>query len=283
MATFTNQASLTYNNTVINSNIVTGELLDVLSATKTAVSNIYTRDDEITYAVSISNTGTAPFTNLTISDNLGAYLFNGSTVYPLSYSGNAVLYYVNGVLQADPTVTPGPPLTVTGITVPPGGNALIIYTVKTNEFAPLAEGSTIVNTASVSGDNLTTPIEATETITAENGADLAITKSISPVPVADNETLTYTFTIQNFGNTEATATDDITLTDTFNPILTNLAVTFNGIPWAEPTNYTYDEATGLFRTATGQITVPAATYTTNADGSVTVTPGVSTLTVSGTV
>ena len=37
MAVFTNQATLTYNGNVINSNITTGEILEVLSATKTAV------------------------------------------------------------------------------------------------------------------------------------------------------------------------------------------------------------------------------------------------------
>ena len=37
MATFTNQATLTYNGGTASSNITTGELLEVLTATKTAV------------------------------------------------------------------------------------------------------------------------------------------------------------------------------------------------------------------------------------------------------
>ncbi|MBE7023971.1 MAG: hypothetical protein E7412_05835 [Ruminococcaceae bacterium] len=283
MATFTNQATLTFNDTVINSNIVTGELLDVLSATKTAVSDTYLRGDTITYAVSISNTGSAPFTGLTVTDNLGAYTFGANTLYPLTFVDGALLYYVNGVLQPEPTVAAGSPLVITGINVPAGGNALIVYTVTANEFAPIAQNGTIANTATVSGGGLATPIEATETVTAANSADLSITKAISPVPVSDNETLTYTFTIQNNGNTPVVAIDDVVLTDIFDPILTDLAVVFNGTTWTEPLNYTYNDATGLFRTVEGQITVPAATYTTNPDGSITVTPGVSTLTVSGTV
>ncbi len=283
MATFTNQATLTFNDTVINSNIVTGELLDVLSATKTAVSDTYLRGDTITYAVSISNTGSVPFTGLTVTDNLGAYTFGANTLYPLNFVDGALLYYVNGVLQPEPTVAAGPPLVITGINVPAGGNALIVYTVTANEFAPIAQNGTIANTATVSGGGLATPIEATETVTAANSADLSITKAISPVPVSDNETLTYTFTIQNNGNTPVVAIDDVVLTDIFDPILTDLAVVFNGTTWTEPLNYTYNDATGLFRTVEGQITVPAATYTTNPDGSITVTPGVSTLTVSGTV
>lgn len=283
MATFTNQASLTFNDTIINSNIVTGELLDVLSATKTAVNNTYQRNDEVTYAVSISNTGTVPFTNLTLTDNLGAYTSGAITVYPLTYVDGAILYYVNGVLQAEPTAVAGPPLVISGINVPAGGNALVVYTTRTNEFTPSALNSSVINTVTITGGGLTTPIEATETITAAQGADLAITKAISPVPVADNDTLTYTFTIQNFGNTEATATDNIVLTDNFDPILTNLSVASNGVTWTEPTNYTYDETTGLFTTNPGEITVPAATYTVNPDGTITVTPGVTIITVSGTV
>ena len=37
MAQFTNQAQLSYNNSVANSNVGVGEILEVLSATKTAL------------------------------------------------------------------------------------------------------------------------------------------------------------------------------------------------------------------------------------------------------
>ena len=49
-------------------------------------------------------------------------------------------------------------------------------------------------------------------------------------------------------------------------------------------NYTYNEATGLFATLAGQITVPAATYTQDpTPGAYSVTPGISTLVVTGTI
>ena len=74
------------------------------------------------------------------------------------------------------------------------------------------------------------------------------------------------------------------MTDTFDPILSNLTVALNGTPWTEGTEYTYDETTGLFATLPGGITVPAATYTQDADtGAWIVTPGVTTLVVTGTV
>ena len=74
------------------------------------------------------------------------------------------------------------------------------------------------------------------------------------------------------------------MTDIFDPILTDLAVTFNGAVWTEPTNYTYDESTGTFVTVPGQITVPAATFTQDpVTGVYTTVPGVSVLTVEGTI
>ena len=73
MVTFTNQATLSYNGTVINSNITTGELRRVLTVTKTAVIDTYTQDSQVTYVVSIVNTGTAAVTDLTITDHWPAF------------------------------------------------------------------------------------------------------------------------------------------------------------------------------------------------------------------
>ena len=48
--------------------------------------------------------------------------------------------------------------------------------------------------------------------------------------------------------------------------------------------YTYDQATGTFVTVPGVITVPAATFVRDtATGAWTVTPGVTRLTVTGTL
>ena len=53
MASFTNMATLSYNGSQINSNVVTGELQDALTITKTAVSGGYRPGDTVTYVVSI--------------------------------------------------------------------------------------------------------------------------------------------------------------------------------------------------------------------------------------
>ena len=64
MAIFTNQATLVYNGGSANSNIAVGEILEVLSADKTAVSGTYTPGELVTYVITIRNTGTGVFTGL---------------------------------------------------------------------------------------------------------------------------------------------------------------------------------------------------------------------------
>ncbi len=284
MAQFTNQAQLAYNDSVISSNIAVGEILEVLSATKTAVGDSYGADSNVTYVISIVNSGTAPYTSLTVTDNLGAYAFGTSSLVPLTYNDGTVNYYINGVLQPSPGVdSSGISLVFSPVSVPAGGNATIIYEVSTNRFAPLEAGSEITNSVTVSGSGIT-PITAVETVTAASDPELSVAKSISPVPVAENGTLTYTFLIQNTGNSPATADDLAVITDTFDPTLSDLTVTFNGETWTEPADYTYDETSGVFSSTAGLITVPAATFTQDPTTGVWVTtPGVSTLIITGTV
>lgn len=284
MAIFTNQATLSYNNTTTTSNIVTGEIVEVLNAAKNALDQEYRFDDTVTYVISITNSGNLPFNNLTITDNLGSYAVGTITRVPLTYVEGTVAYYINGILQNDPMVTSESPLTITGISVPANGNVLVLYVARVNEFAPLAAGSTITNTATIDGSSLTNPITVSETITVASAAQLSITKSISPETITENGQLTYTFVIQNTGNTAAVATDNVTVTDLFNPILENITVTLNGTTLTEGVQYTYNEATGLFQTVAGVITVPAASFTMDpATGQWNIVPGATVLTVTGTI
>ena len=219
MARFTNQAQLRYGNEITNSNIAVGEITEVLSATKTAVRDTYGQNENVTYVISIVNSGTTAFTGIT----------------------------------------------------------------EVNSYAPLAAEASITNTATIAGAGVT-PVTVNETVNAASGPLLTITKSVSPVPVTENGTLTYTFLIQNLGNTAADAATGVVITDTFNPVLENLTVNFNGTAWAEGTNYTYDTTTGLFTGTAGGITVRAASYTQDpVTGAWGINPGVSTLVISGTV
>lgn len=282
MATFYNQATLSFGGTLTNSNVTEGEVVEILTATKTAVSESYGTSDGIAYAISIVNSGATPLMDITVTDDLGAFTFGALSLTPLDYIDGTVRYYQNGTLQAAPTVTEGPPLTISGISIPAGGNALIIYEARVNAFADMQAGSVITNAAVVSSGACESVLSAEVPVRAET--QLTISKSVSPEEVTCGGEITYTFIIQNMGNTAAVATDDVIVTDTFNPILNPIAVTYNGAEWTEGVNYSYDETTGAFATLPGQITVPAATYTRNpATGAVTVTPGTAVIRVTGTV
>ena len=282
MARFTNQAQLSYNGAVVNSNVAVGEVLDNLSAAKTAVDNLYTRNDGITYAISLVNAGTTPLSGVSVTDNLGAYAFGTNTLYPLTYTEGSVRLYLNGVLQTSPpTVTPGPPLVFSGITIPANSNMLLLYEAATNRFTPYGTGDSIINTATVTGTGVLTPVTVSETVTPRAGAELTISKFLTPTQINENGTLTYTFLIQNFGNTAADT--GVTVSDTFDPVLSELSVTLNGTALTAGTGYTYDATSGLFSTVADTVTVPAATYTQATDGSWIITPGIAELTVTGTV
>lgn len=286
MPTFTNQALLSYNGIIYPSNVVTGEITEALSMTKTALSSDYSACGRIAYAISILNSGSTTLSNLVLTDDLGAYSFSGSTLTPLDVDALSVRHYINGALQPQGTVTvsEGPPLTISNISVPGNGNVLIVYEAVPNQFAPLFSGAAINNTAILTGSSLQAPVSAEDTVPALEQPQLSITKFLSPAVVPEDGQLTYTFFIQNTGNADIPATDDLILTDTFNPRLFNITVTADGVVWTEGIQYTYNENTGVFTTLPGALPVEGATYTRDEEtGAWAVSPGTVTLTVSGTV
>ncbi len=286
MAIFFNQATLSYNGNVADSNITTGRIVETLSATKNALTPTYTGTDNITYVVSVINSGDTAFTGLTLTDDLGRYTLDDDTteVVPLTYVSGTVNYFVNGVLQAAPTVSDTEPLTITGISVPAEGNAIIIYSARPNEYAPLGEDASITNTVTITGSSPITPVTASETVTNSTEPELTISKALEPDVVTENGTITYTFDIRNYGGTATDITDNVIFRDVFDPVLDITSVTFNGTPWVIGTDYTYNTTTGEFVSVNGSITVPAATFSQNpATGVWTTEPGVSTLVITGTI
>ena len=284
MAIFSNQATLVYNGNTVESNIAYGEILDVLAATKTAVEGTYAPGQLVTYVVTLRNTGSTILSDLNVTDDLGGYTFNGTTVYPLTYEAGSAALFVDGIPQAAPAVVSGPPLVVSGISIPAGSDAVLVYQARANDFADPAAGGTIVNTITATGNGISTPITATETVTAAIAPQLTISKSIAPAQVVDNDRVTYTFVIQNTGNEAVVATDNAAITDVFDPILSALTVTFNGTVWTQGVQYNYNQATGVFTTNPSQIVVPAAVFTQDSvTGVYTATPGTATLIVTGTI
>lgn len=229
------------------------------------------------------NTGTAAITDYTVTDNLGGYTVGANTVYPLAYNAGTVRYYINGVLQTAPTVTAGPPLTVTGLTVPAGGSAVLIYETTATPVAPLATGSSITNTGDDHRRRSHKPDHR-----AGDGGDREQRRALHQQGALADDRYGKRpdhLHVRHFQHRQHRSDGDgnVVVTDTFAPILRNIAVTYNGTAWTEGTNYTYNAATGVFTTLAGQITVPAASFTQNTDGTFTVTPGTATLVITGTV
>lgn len=284
MAQFTNQAQLSYLSAFANSNLAVGEVQSTLRMTKTALQETYAEGETLVYAITITNAGTSAVSGVSLTDNLGAYMFGNTTLYPLTYQADSLLYYINGVQQPAPTVSDTQPLTITGLQIPAGGVVMLLYRVTVNMYAPLSEEAQIINRSVLTGNFCSETITASAVVTAASGPSLVISKSIVPVPVLENGELTYTFVILNIGNVPATVADQVAISDLFQPVLKDIRVSLDGTVWTTPAQYTYNETTGQFNTVPGQITVPAATYTQNPETGVwSVTPGSVTLLVSGTI
>lgn len=284
MPAFFNQATLSYNDITTTSNIVQGDYTPQLTISRNSTSSVYCGDDQITMVIGIVNSCSTACSGLTLTDNLGAYSHSSGTLVPLNYEEGSLQVYANGVLQPAPQVEAGPPLAVSGLSVPAGGNLLVLYTARVNAYAPLGIGASITGTSTLSGGCLAAPISGESVIEAACGARLTISKSICPASITCNEPVSYTLTIQNSGASPAVVTDNVIITDVFSPVLDIDQVVFNGTIWQTPANYSYNAATGVFTTNAGQITVPAASYSQDmSTGEWTVTPGTVTLTITGRI
>ena len=281
MAIITNQANLTYTygttTASVASNVATAELNATLSAAKRVLDESYRQNSDLTYILSFENGGNSAITDLPVLDNLGAYTPAGATapVQPLTYTGPAALY-IDGAFSAEltPAVQDGGVL-FTIPEIPAGSNALLVYQATVNSFAPLAPGSKIENTASI---GTTDPLTVSATVPVESYADVAITKEMAPDPVSTGDMMTVTFTIENRGNADAT---DLQLTDDFPLALSDVSVTVNGAPM---TDFAFENSTLTLPSGTQTTrSVPAATFTQDETGAVTVTPGRLTVVFSGVV
>lgn len=285
--TITNQARLqfTYGATTAtaSSNIASTSLQGPLSVSKSVLENAYRADGDLTYMITLSNTGAVPLTNIVITDDLGTYAVSETlSVTPLFYRGPTQLY-INGVFSTN--LTPAPGINSIAFTIPSlaaGANAMLIYKVDVDDYARLDVGASILNTAVVTATGMSEDVTVESAVPVDDYADISITKAMSPNPVTDGSTLTYTFTIQNYGNTAAT---NVILSDAFSPAPSPISVSVNGVPVPE-TDYTY--AGGLLTLpsegAAQSITVPAATFLQDAaTGQVTVNPGTAVILVAGTI
>lgn len=283
MNTFTNQATLNLNGTVITSNKVRGFVLDKVTVSKAVVKNTYQKvGDSIVYTIGINNKTNTDITNVIFKDNLGEYVYTTDIkVVPLTYSDGTLKFFENGILQPkrEPTIADDGTIVLDDITVPANGNVVISYETIVNSYAQLNAGGYIKNKAEFTGTN-DVEAEAEAIIYAEVSPDLRIQKELYPTILDDSEEqVTYRFVIENYGNMEVTPFSGLILSDTFNPALKIEQVTIGDRTATEDVDYTYED--GEFNTIAGKIVVGKASYQRDATGKVTVTPARTYVAISG--
>ena len=287
MATIENFATVSYTSGGISetkvSNLAEIGLESAISFTKSTLGETYGEDDVITYILSMTNTSASTITSVSITDDLGTFIFGTLELSPLTYTAPALLLIdgqdVSTQLTVD-TSTAGS-LVFNFPTLPAGATANIVYRAAVNEYAPLDVDASVTNTATLTSDSDCADGTATATITAVSAANVSVFKQMSPNPVICGDTVTYTIRIYNYGNIAA---ENVVLTDTFNPAPENITVSRDGVLLIG-TDYTYVNGTlTVPSTAQSPVTVPAATFIRDVTtGIVNVTPGMIEYTITGTI
>jgi uncharacterized repeat protein (TIGR01451 family) len=204
-------------------------LQPAIAISKTAEPEQAHEGDTITYTYTVTNPGNVPLSNVSVTDD---------KIEDVTYQSGDT----NGdeILDVDETWV----FTAT-------------YTITAKDVSPL------VNTATVSGtDALSQSVESEEDTASVDilRPAIAITKTAEPEQAHDGDTITYTYTITNPGNTP----------------LSHVSVTDNK---AKNVTYQSGDTDGDRRLDTNETWVFTATYTITADD---VSPLVNTATVSGT-
>lgn len=267
-----------------SSNTAITTLRETISMSKTSLGSSYYLDEGIFYTIAINNNNNSEINNVKISDNLGSYFPNYSisnTAFtPFTYVGPANLY-LGGTFysEIEPEIYTDK-VVFTIPSIPARSNALIIYKVSVNDRALLAPESEIVNTATLSLESILDPITASNTLTVANTADVKIIKHMCPDPVTRGEKITYSFSLYNYGNTEAV---NVVFSDTFSPAPSSITVAVNSENLFF-SDYSYINGTLTIPAygSTFSLSIPPAEFVQNpVTGIVSISPGITTITVTG--
>lgn len=206
-----NSASATYgygrgqsDNTT--SNVATASLLDQYSiqGEKGTLNTAFRPGDNLTFYVKVTNNGTSPLYNITITDD------RGGTLAPLTYvAGSAMLSYNDTITSITPITSV--PL-VFNLTAPlnAGESAIIIFIARV-AGSVVESVSEIVNTVTISaneGSASGTVIQVTPnptvTVPRDEYAQVVLTKTVSSEEITEGVPFSYTLRLENSGNLPAT-------------------------------------------------------------------------------
>ena len=268
-----NRAQLTYDgSTIVLSNQTNTTLVDTntMEITKKAVDMSVVAGADAVYVVRLENTGANNLTNISITDDLG--------MGALTYSENTAQFYINGSsVTGTAAASMGSVVFTTTETLEPGDNFIVVYaaSVGADQTEPVTNTVTASATAA---STVPAPITATadETINITAVPNVSVFKSADKDTVTSGDTLTYTFTLMNTGSADA---ENVKFTDVLPAEFTVQTVSYNtggqDTP-ITPADYTFADNTLTIPSGSGTLTltVPAAT----SDG-----PGITTITVAGTI
>lgn len=275
------QVTYTYGNSqeTALSNETNTTLLDefTMEVTKTAIASGIRSGSNAAYILRIDNSGPGTLYNPTITDDLGNSSVNADP--PLKYIEGSAKFYVNGDPAAGTASSSENQIVFSsGAALQPGDNLIVVYAASVDETQAGTITNTITaqaNSGSASGALITDT--ATATITLTPYANISIFKTADKASVVSGDTLTYTFTLMNTG---AQAADSISFVDALPSefTVTSVSYTTNGTTTPiDSTDYSITTPNTLTIPDVGSslvISVPAAT---------TAGPGITTITVTGTV
>ncbi len=172
-------------NPVSASAVSTVSSAGVLTLTKTASADPVQPGQSLTYTLAYANTGNDAAANATISDPLPA-----GTLFVSASNGGSYDPVANRIDWSLGTL-------------PAGTSGSVTLTVEI--ASPLANGKTIVNTATLAADGLpSTSASVVVTVVVDDEPLLALTKTASHDPVAPGDTMVYTLVYGNIGTGTAT-------------------------------------------------------------------------------
>ncbi len=279
-----NQASLSFLSGGIEnsstSNVAMTTLIVPLSLAKTSVEVSYTKNQTITYILTITNTASTSINSVIIRDNMGT--IESLNLPSTTYVGPSYLY-INGLFSSSlsPVLIDGE-IEYTISAIEPLSTATVIFQAKVNEYAPLSQDSSITNTLTVSADTFNQDVTTEYTIPINNEARVSIVKSMSPNPVYEGGELSYEFQVSNCGNIEATS---LVLSDSFSPAPSSIVSLYLDEEIVEVSEYDYVDGTLTFPSAgsTLTLTIPPATFERNDNNEVVITPSIIDIKVVGVI
>ena len=245
------------------SNTATTNLIEdyAISAYKLSNNQSFRVGENITYQLHISNDGVLDLYNVTMSDDLGG------TGNPLTFIDGSATLSIDGITTVLTPTTINPLVFTIPSVLNAGQNAIITYVARVNSSLP-QEIESITNTVivsanegSVTGQQIVVNPNPTTTITRAEYAEVQVTKNVSVSEVSVGDTFSYTLTLSNSGNVDATG---VIVTDTLPEgfVISSITSLTGGIQRVfQPTEYSVDPSTNTLTLTTGSvetITVPAA-------------------------